>query len=102
MEGDVMTLSRPFLRATLLAGLLVPAASVAQQTNRYGNPEKHAPRPTSRAITQADLMSCLYVFADDSMEGRNAPLASNAKGTAYIVRELQRMVPKRKSFAQGQ
>ena len=36
-------------------------------------------------------MSRLYVFADDSMEGRNAPLASNARGTAYIVRELQRL-----------
>jgi hypothetical protein len=63
----------------------------AQQTNRYGNPEKHAPRPTSRAISQADLMTRLYVFADDSMEGRNAPLESNARGTAYIVRELQRL-----------
>ncbi|HSA54700.1 MAG TPA: M28 family peptidase [Gemmatimonadaceae bacterium] len=86
-----MTLSRPTLRASLIVALCVPAASLAQQTNRYGNPEKHAPRPTTRAITQADLMSRLYVFADDSMEGRNAPLESNAKGTAYIVRELQRL-----------
>jgi len=36
-------------------------------------------------------MSRLYVFADDSMEGRNAPLIGNAKGTAYIVRELTRL-----------
>lgn len=85
------TLSHPVLRVTLVAACLAPAAVPAQQTNRYGNPEKLAPRPTTRAITQADLMSRLYVFADDSMEGRNAPLASNAKGTAYIVRELQRL-----------
>jgi hypothetical protein len=68
----------------------IPAAAVAQN-NSYGNPEKRAPRPTTATISEADLMSRLYVFADDSMEGRNAPLASNARGTAYIVRELQRL-----------
>ena len=81
------------MRKILLAPFclcLGTTASVAQ-SNSYGNPEKRAPRPTSATISEADLMSRLYVFADDSMEGRNAPLASNAKGTAYIVRELQRL-----------
>jgi hypothetical protein len=71
--------------------LAFSAASSAAQNNSYGNPEKRAPRPTSATINEADLMSRLYVFADDSMEGRNAPLASNARGTAYLVRELQRL-----------
>src|SRR5687767_348719 len=72
--------------------LVLAAAPIAGQTNnQYGNPEKRAPRATSPTISEADLMSRLYVFADDSMEGRNAPLASNARGNAYIVRELQRL-----------
>lgn len=78
----------------IVTPLLLLAAAVAPvpaQVNQYGNPEKRAPRPTSAAITEADLMSRLYVFADDSMEGRNAPLASHARGSAYIVRELTRM-----------
>ena len=78
---------RPFLTAFILA----LTAKTAAAQNSYGNPEKRAPRPTSAAISEADLMSRLYVFADDSMEGRNAPLASNARGAAYIVRELQRL-----------
>src|SRR5688500_600811 len=36
-------------------------------------------------------MTRIYIFADDSMEGRNSPLASNARGNAYIVRELTRL-----------
>lgn len=79
---------RTFVVTYLLAAALTPAAA---QNNSYGNPEKRAPRPTSSAINEADLMSRLYVFADDSMEGRNAPLASNARGTTYLVRELQRL-----------
>ncbi|NUQ11294.1 MAG: OPT/YSL family transporter, partial [Gemmatimonadaceae bacterium] len=76
---------------TTLFLLSLPLAQSAAQANQYGNPEKRAPRPTTPAITEADLMSRLYVFADDSMEGRNAPLASHARGSAYIVRELQRL-----------
>ena len=77
-----------FVSASLL---VIAAASSPAQNNSYGYPEKRAPRPTSATISEADLMSRLYVFADDSMEGRNAPLASNARGNAYIVRELQRL-----------
>ena len=79
---------RAIITALLLSTAIAPAIA---QNNSYGNPEKRAPRATSATISEADLMSRLYVFADDSMEGRNAPLASNARGTAYIVRELQRL-----------
>src|SRR6185436_11478195 len=34
-------------------------------------PLKLAPRPTTAEITDADLMTRLYIFADDSMMGRN-------------------------------
>src|SRR5688572_32282805 len=81
------------MRSSLIASCLLVAAAVpaASQNNSYGNPEKRPPRATSASISEADLMSRLYVFADDSMEGRNAPLASNARGNAYLVRELQRL-----------
>jgi hypothetical protein len=90
-------ISRSILRVAALT--LVPAIAGAQarggaaqsDVNQYGNPAKLAPRPTAAAITAADLMTRLYIFADDSMEGRNSPLESNARGNAYIVRELRRL-----------
>ena len=93
-----MLTSRSILRVAALT--LAPAIAGAQarggaaqseQVNQYGNPAKRAPRPTAAAITAADLMTRIYIFADDSMEGRNSPLESNARGNAYIVRELRRL-----------
>jgi len=90
---------RSLVRVAVL--LIVPTIAAAQartgggqqsgRVNQYGNPEKRAPRPTVSAITAADLMTRIYIFADDSMEGRDAPYASNARGNAYIVRELTRL-----------
>ena len=42
----------------------------------------------SSTLTAADLMTRLYIFADDSMMGRDAFSEYNAKGTAYIASEL--------------
>jgi Zn-dependent M28 family amino/carboxypeptidase len=66
------------------------AAPLAAQT-RPDHPVKRAPQRTTAAITAADLMSRLYVFADDSMLGREAGSIGNVKGTEYIVRELTRL-----------
>jgi hypothetical protein len=52
-------------------------------------PLKFAARPTVPAITPGDLMSRLYVFADDSMAGREAGEPGNDKGTAYIEAQLR-------------
>ena len=90
---------RSILRVAAMVALPTIAAAqartgAAQQSgrvNQYGNPEKLAPRPTTAAITAADLMTRSYIFADDSMEGRDAPYESNARGNAYIVRELRRL-----------
>ena len=54
-------------------------------------PLKFTARPTVPAITAADLMSRLYVFADDSMGGRQVGTEYNLKGAAYIAKELQRL-----------
>ncbi|HEY9226071.1 MAG TPA: hypothetical protein VIP11_05455, partial [Gemmatimonadaceae bacterium] len=55
-------------------------------------PLKFTARPTSGDITPVDLMSRLYVFADDSMMGRDdgGPLGAT-KATSYIERELRRL-----------
>jgi hypothetical protein len=65
---------------------LVAGAASAQTL-----PLKLAPRPTSAAISEADLMTRLYIFADDSMQGRQFGREGNMKGTAYIARELIRL-----------
>ena len=76
-----------FTRAFVAGAFLVPAAGIAQSRL----PLKHAPRPTTDAITAADAMTRLYIFADDSMMGRRAGEVGNLKGTAYIEREVRRL-----------
>ncbi len=67
--------------------LLAPCAAAAQAPL----PLKHAPQPTVSAITAADLMTRLYILADDSMQGRRGGEAGNMKGSAYIEREVRRL-----------
>ncbi|HYK81648.1 MAG TPA: hypothetical protein VEU55_00765, partial [Gemmatimonadales bacterium] len=71
---------------TLLA-LLLPRAGAAQAPA----PLKHAPQPTVPAITAGDLMTRLYIFADDSMQGREAGTQGNVKATDYIAQEAKRL-----------
>ena len=47
--------------------------------------------PTSPAITAQDLKTRLYIFADDSMMGRQFGTEGNLKGTQYIANELARL-----------
>jgi hypothetical protein len=54
-------------------------------------PLKLAARPTVAAITPRDLMSRVYLFADDSMGGRLSGSAGDLKATAYIESELRRI-----------
>ncbi len=51
----------------------------------------HVPTPTTGAITAADLRTRLYIFADDSMQGRLLATAGNVKGVEYIAAEAKRM-----------
>src|SRR5688500_5204475 len=98
-------------RATLAAALAALAALAACARQRVGEqgaasaalgaadttvpagplPLKLAPRPTGAAISARDLMTRIYVFADDSMEGREAATAGNLRGNQYIARELRRL-----------
>ena len=78
-------------RVTRLATLLLLAAAPAAAQTSHELPLKHTPTKTTAAITPADLMTRLYIFADDSMQGREAGLPGNVKGTNYIAAEIRRM-----------
>jgi hypothetical protein len=54
-------------------------------------PLKYTGKTTGAAITPADLMTRLYIFADDSMTGRKAGTVGGLKATAYIEREVRRL-----------
>ena len=77
----------------LLAALLVGCATGAPvATGPSGElPRAYRARPTSAAITPADLMSRLYPFADDSMMGREAGTRGNVLATDYVAREMARI-----------
>jgi len=77
-------------RRILVASVLL-AATTQLANAQAKNPLKHAPQPTSAAITPGDLMTRLYIFADDSMMGRAAGTIYNNKGTDYIAGELKKL-----------
>ena len=86
----------------IFASLLIPATATAQAAKpetRHPAPDpwaalllstKHTPTPTTTAITAADLRTRLFIFADDSMQGREAGTPGNAKGVEYIASEAKR------------
>ena len=67
--------------------LILPVTATAQGSLT----RTHAPQPTTPAITAADLMTRLYIYADDSMMGRDASTAGNVKATDYIAAQVRRM-----------
>lgn len=78
----------PLRRALILtAGFSMALAAQSKQEL----PLKYVGPPTKAAITAQDLMTRLYVFADDSMMGRQVGTEYNNKGTAYLEREVRRM-----------
>jgi hypothetical protein len=57
-------------------------------------PAAEVPAPavaTRTEITAADLKTRLYIYADDSMEGRLSGTAGDAKATDYIAAEAERL-----------
>lgn len=71
--------------AALALAVLAPVAG-AQEL-----PRTHTPQPTTPAITAGDLMTRLYILADDSMMGREAGTPGNVKGTDYIAAQFRRI-----------
>jgi hypothetical protein len=77
-----------FVERAILLVLLAPAGLAAQTAPL---PRTHAPAPTSPEITAADLMTRLYVYADDSLMGRRAGTVYDLKATDYIAHEARAM-----------
>jgi hypothetical protein len=78
-----------YLSFILLAGCASGGTLTSTSTGEL--PRAHAPTPTEGAITPADLMTRLYIFADDSMLGRESGTLGNVKATDYVAREMERM-----------
>ena len=70
--------------AMLLAG---PLALGAQ--NPKTQPRTHTPVPTTAAITAKDLETRLYIYAADSMEGRETGTRGHIRATNYIAGQLE-------------
>lgn len=66
-----------------LAGALAIGCAPALQTGPGA--------PTSAPITARDLSTRLYIFADDSMMGRQFGTEGNLKGAQYLANELARL-----------
>jgi hypothetical protein len=89
-----MSSFRSLVLPLLCALALVPPAARGQRPSGSAPvelPLKYVGKPTTAAITAADLMTRLYIFADDSMMGRRVGTDDNLKGTAYIASELRRL-----------
>jgi hypothetical protein len=90
----LQAIQMPVRSTTLIAALtIIPVLSQAQSSASATPPLplKHRAQPTTAAIDARDLMSRLYVFADDSMMGREAGTVGALKGTAYIAAEVKRL-----------
>src|SRR5947199_8561115 len=85
-----------FTRIAAIAAAALLTVTTARQGDPWDfkieGPLKFAARPTSRDITPLDMMSRLYIFADDSMMGRDdGGPRGNLKGTTYVANELRRL-----------
>ncbi|HEU4878632.1 MAG TPA: M20/M25/M40 family metallo-hydrolase [Gemmatimonadaceae bacterium] len=81
-----MNVSKQMKFTPVVAGALL--AMACAQTPMQTTP---GPGRTTGAITPADLKARLYIYADDSMMGREAGTIGNYKATAYIAAEAARI-----------
>ena len=90
----------PVLKRLGILLLCAPTALMAQAASHRAagrmpvtrDLPRHYTGPATRApITAADLMTRLYLYADDSMMGRLANTEWSDKATAYIEREVRRL-----------
>ena len=75
---------------TLSTGSIIAALAVAC-SQQPAVDTGASPGGTGAGITSSDLKNRLYVFADDSMLGREAGTIGNFRGTAYIAAEAARI-----------
>ena len=89
----VITVAAPIANAQSQApGPTVPrGARTLVVGPRTELPRTYTGKPTTEAITAADLMTRLYIFADDSMMGREVGTKYHLMATSYIEREVRRL-----------
>ncbi|MEO7084664.1 MAG: M28 family peptidase [Gemmatimonadaceae bacterium] len=86
-----------FSKTAISAALLVCAASVASAQQKcpavtgVQMPVTYKGGPTVAAITPCDLMTRLYIYAADSMRGREAGTPDAMRATVYIEREVRKL-----------
>ncbi|MEP6589657.1 MAG: M20/M25/M40 family metallo-hydrolase [Gemmatimonadota bacterium] len=78
-------------RAALAALTLTTFVAGSAAAQAKPMPVKYVGPPTVAAITAGDLMTRLYIYADDSLMGRQVGTEYNLKATAYIEREVRRL-----------
>ena len=83
---------------TLTILTLAGALGAGAQESVVPLPAPPAPKParmaaqrTTAAITDRDLMSRLYVYADDSMGGREFGTEANTRATAWIAEQARKI-----------
>jgi Zn-dependent M28 family amino/carboxypeptidase len=89
------------VRTRIAAGIALAAACGASTAAAQGQtcpavtnakmPLTYRGAPTVAAITPCDLMTRLYIYAADSMRGREAGSPDAIRATAYIEREVRRL-----------
>ena len=73
----------------MAAALLVVGPVALSAQNPRTQPRTHTPAPTTAAITANDLKTRLYIYADDSMEGRETGTRGHIRATNYIAGQLK-------------
>ena len=71
--------------------LVTVAAAIAACAGQPKVDTSPGPKRTSAPISSADLRTRLYIYADDSMQGRETGTIGNYKATNYIASELARI-----------
>jgi hypothetical protein len=80
------------IRLLTLAAIAGCATAGSTASSPTSEPTRsHRAQATTGPIVPADLRSRLYVFADDSMEGRESTKRGNVLGTNYIAHEMERI-----------
>src|ERR1044072_8296057 len=90
-----MSLSRLFPAALIVAAAPLVSTLAAQQAcpavTGSKMPLTYRGGATVPDITPCDLMTRLYIYAADSMRGREAGSPDAIRATAYIEREVRRL-----------
>lgn len=81
----------PSLAFLLMAAVPLSAQQKCPAIQAGALPLKYQGGPTVQAITPCDLMTRLYIYADDSMMGRRVGSDDNRRATDYIEREVRRL-----------